>query len=465
MTGYQIGDIIGRGGMGVVHSGRHVGLDRPVAVKFLSESLSGDPEFSSRFLREARICARLDHPGIVRVYDTGSDGGRPYIVMELLEGETLRQRIKRGAMPEGEAVRVAREVLAALEAAHLDHVVHRDVKPGNVFLCRSGVVKVMDFGIARALTEMRLTGTGTQLGTPEYMSPEQVKGQPADARSDVYAVGILLYEMLTADVPFRADTPAAVLYQQVTKPPPPLAATISRRVRDTVRKALAKEPRDRYPSASAMLQSLAAVPSDLHPEQAGARSGAAVGAQEESGSGPRSLRHLRPAFPASKAGWWAAIVLLIATLGAGALRLVPGLLAGQKTPNRVQPPLPPPDDDKRRAEEAARKTKEEAQRVAGAARQLADEVDAEIERWSTQELTAQQADKVKAELKTKARQAQQQSERAVQLDPDNELGWVTQVRALIQLGDTTKARKVLDQAMARLPGSEELKKQRKEMGH
>src|SRR5262249_39208731 len=151
--------------------------------------------------------------------------------MELLQGETLRQRLKRGPLPEAEALAVARQVLLALAAAHELGIVHRDVKPGNVFLCENGAIKVMDFGIARAATEARLTGTGAQLGPPEYMSPEGVEGKPADARPDLSAVGILLYEMLPGDAPSRGDTPIVVLHMPVPKPPPPMPNTVSKRLR------------------------------------------------------------------------------------------------------------------------------------------------------------------------------------------------------------------------------------------
>jgi tetratricopeptide (TPR) repeat protein len=423
MTGYEIGDIIGRGGMGVVHSGRHVGLDRPVAVKFLSETLSGDPEFSSRFLREARICARLDHPGIVRVYDTGSDGGRPYIVMELLEGETLRQRLKQGALPEGEAVRIAQEVLAALEAAHQDHVVHRDVKSGNVFLCRSGQVKVMDFGIARALAEVRLTGTGTRLGTPEYMSPEQVQGQVVDARSDLYSTGILLYEMLTGEVPFRADTPVAVLHMQVAKPPPSLFWSASRRTRQIVEKALAKSRVDRFPSAAAMSEALASLP-------------------EEVGRGvPR----------------WLAAAAAAASLLIGAVALSP--LATARAVVAPQPRIGV------RAALAPRHRKAEAAREAERARQIGDEVDAAIRYWvalgKKRSLSVEEAWRVRARLAGRCAEALERARRAIELEPGNRLAWLQRVRALRLAARDAAARSALSDALSRFPEDAGLKQEEK----
>lgn len=258
MENYRVGNLIGGGGMADVYYAMHVGLDRPVAMKVMKAWLAGDEEFVARFQREARICARMAHENIVQVYDMGTKNGRPYLVMELLQGETLRQRMKKiGAIPEDEAIGIVKQVLAGLAYAHEQAgIIHRDIKPGNVFLCQTGVVKVMDFGIARAAAETRLTQTNAQLGTPEYMAPEQVEGKNVDARSDLYALGVMLYEMLTGDVPFKADTPLAVLHQQVTKQPPPLPDRFSPGLRAVVNKTLVKDPAGRYASAHEMLEAL-----------------------------------------------------------------------------------------------------------------------------------------------------------------------------------------------------------------
>jgi serine/threonine protein kinase len=283
MVGYEVTELLGRGGMGEVYRGRHLGLDRPVAIKFLRGSLAEDPEFRERFLREARLSARLTHPHVVQVYDTGLDGDRPFLVMELLEGESVQARLKRGALLQEEALAVARQALSALAGAHSLGIIHRDIKPGNIFLCRGGTVKVMDFGIARALDEARLTQTGTQMGTAEYMSPEQVEGQAADARSDLYAMGIVLYEMLTGEAPFAAATPLSVMHQHVTRPAPPLPEWVSPGLRTVVARALAKEPADRYPSAETMTQALEQG-SSVSPEQP-----AAPDARSESSPAKRSV--------------------------------------------------------------------------------------------------------------------------------------------------------------------------------
>jgi len=257
LNNYVLGEKIGSGGMGVVHKAHHQGLHRDVAVKFLHAHLADDAEAVERFLREARLIARMDHPNIVRVTDTGRwDDGRPYLVMELLGGESLAERLARGPLPEGEAVEVACQVLEALSAAHREGVVHRDIKPGNVRLCPGGMAKLLDFGIARASAGTALSGTGSMIGTPAYMSPEQAEGKTAGPSSDLYSVGILLYEMLTGDVPFKADTPLVVLRMHTDRPVPKLPDRVSKRTRRAVERALEKKP-DRRPSdAAAMIRDL-----------------------------------------------------------------------------------------------------------------------------------------------------------------------------------------------------------------
>jgi serine/threonine protein kinase len=330
MVGYEVTELLGRGGMGEVYRGRHLGLDRPVAIKFLRSSLAEDPEFRERFLREARLSARLSHPHVVQVYDTGLEGDRPYLVMELLEGESLHARLKRGALPQEEAIAVARQALAALARAHSQGIVHRDIKPGNIFLCRDGTVKVMDFGIARALDEVRLTQTGTQMGTAEYMSPEQVEGQATDARSDLYAMGIVLHEMVTGEVPFAAATPLSVMHQQVTRPTPGLPDWVFPGVREVAARALAKSSADRFPSAEAMIQALEGRPAASPDQRAApdARFRPAVG-REASPSGENARTNHRAA---SILG--ALTLVLIGLFGAYSLN-------GQ---NRDHSPIPAPAD-------------------------------------------------------------------------------------------------------------------------
>ena len=219
---YEIGDIIGYGGMAEVHRGRDVRLGRDVAVKLLRPDLARDPAFESRFRREAQSAASLNSPAIVAVYDTGDsevDGvSTPYIVMEYVDGQTLRDMLTtEGRLLPQRALEITAAVCTALEQAHAAGIVHRDIKPGNVMVTTTGEVKVMDFGIARALTASTttMTQTSTVVGTAHYLSPEQARGEHVDARSDVYSTGCLLYELLTGAPPFTGDTAVAVAYQHV----------------------------------------------------------------------------------------------------------------------------------------------------------------------------------------------------------------------------------------------------------
>lgn len=256
LVGYQFGNQIGGGGMADVYEARQVGLDRDVAIKVMKPWLAQDKEFVSRFAREARVCARLLHPHIVQMYDYGSYKGRPCLVMELLEGRTLADALDEHILPLEDTIAIIKPVLEGLSVAHANGIVHRDIKPGNVFLCDDGDVKVMDFGIAHAADATQLTNTGAPLGTPEYMSPEQVEGKKPDARSDIYSVGVLLHKMLTGDVPFCAETPIAILLMHVSKPAPDLPYDVPEWLRRIVAKALSKRPQDRFASAKEMLAAI-----------------------------------------------------------------------------------------------------------------------------------------------------------------------------------------------------------------
>src|SRR5216684_2139668 len=259
---YELDGVVGRGGMAEVYRARDLRLDRIVAVKTLREDLARDQTFQARFRREAQSAASLNNPSIVAVYDTGEDntGGShvPYIVMEYVDGRTLRDLLRddRRLLPE-RALEITDGVLRALDYSHSNGIVHRDIKPGNVMLTRSGQVKVMDFGIARAVSDAQATMTQTAqvIGTAQYLSPEQARGERVDARSDLYSAGCLLYELLTGRPPFTGDSPVAIAYQHVTENPvtpsridpeiPPWADAI-------VLKAMAKSPADRYQSAAEM---------------------------------------------------------------------------------------------------------------------------------------------------------------------------------------------------------------------
>jgi len=263
---YRMGALLATGGMGEVWAARDLLLDRPVAVKVLGGALAGDGRAAERLRREARAAARLDHPNIARVLDLGEQDGRPYLVMELLEGESLAGRIDRaGAMAPAEAARVVAAVADALEAAHRAGVVHRDVKPGNVFLTSAGEVKVLDFGIASAAGEADLT-TGALLGTAAYLAPERALGQPATPAADVYSLGVVLYELLAGRRPFECGSDIELAMAHLNAQPASLGLVAPSTPPSLVRAcehALAKDPAARPASAAAfarLLRSPAAAP-------------------------------------------------------------------------------------------------------------------------------------------------------------------------------------------------------------
>jgi eukaryotic-like serine/threonine-protein kinase len=263
---YELGEVLGYGGMAEVLRGRDIRLGRDVAVKTLRVDLARDPSFQARFRREAQSAASLNHPAIVAVYDTGEstlDGVTvPYIVMEYVDGRTLRDVLKteRHIMPT-RALEITAEVLKALDYSHRNGIIHRDIKPGNVMLNRAGEVKVMDFGIARALAQSSaaVTQTAAVIGTAQYLSPEQARGEQVDPRSDVYSAGCLLYELLTGTPPFTGDSAVAVAYQHVREdpiPPSRVNSDVSTAIDAIVLKAMAKNPANRYQSAAEMREDI-----------------------------------------------------------------------------------------------------------------------------------------------------------------------------------------------------------------
>lgn len=257
MQQYERRERIGRGAMGDVYAGFDSSLDRPVAIKVIKEVLAEEEVFVERFIQEAKTCAKLKNPNIVDVYAVGSGpDGLPCMVMELLEGQTLQKRISAGKLPEKEATQTAIAVLGALDCAHGRAVVHRDIKPGNIFICHDGTVKVLDFGIAKAHDANTRTRTGVQIGTPQYMSPEQYSSGDIDGRSDIYSLGVVLYEMLAGTVPFQADSDPQAMYQHLNSLPPLLPSSVSSKLASVVYKALKKNPKDRYSTAEEMLQAL-----------------------------------------------------------------------------------------------------------------------------------------------------------------------------------------------------------------
>ncbi|MFE9888761.1 protein kinase [Streptomyces scopuliridis] len=318
---YQLRDLLGEGGMASVYLAYDAALDRQVAIKTLHTELGREQSFRERFRREAQAVAKLSHTNIVSVFDTGEDtlhesgsaagsgALMPYIVMEYVEGQPLGSVLQAdiaqyGAMPADKALKVTADVLAALETSHEMGLVHRDIKPGNVMMTKRGIVKVMDFGIARAMQSgvTSMTQTGMVVGTPQYLSPEQALGRGVDARSDLYSVGIMLFQLLTGRLPFDADSPLAIAYAHVQEEPvapSSINRSITPAIDALVARALKKNPNERFPSAEAMRDECARV---LPGGQAGApvivqgiprNSGAGVGSAvfppvDQSTQGPPS---------------------------------------------------------------------------------------------------------------------------------------------------------------------------------
>ena len=354
---YEIGEVIGRGGMAEVHEGRDLRLGRRVAVKILRPDLAKDPTFQARFRREAQSAAALNHPNIVAVYDTGEDvltspdGERtvvPYIVMEYVDGMTLRQLLASGRrlLPE-RALEITAGVLSALDYAHRHGIVHRDIKPANVMLTRTGDVKVMDFGIARAINDVgsTMTATSAVMGTAQYLSPEQARGEVVDARSDLYSTGVLLYELLTGRPPFRGDSPVSIAYQHVSEmplPPSQVDPGVTPEVDAVVLHALAKRTDDRY-------QTAADFRADVERAIAGSPVTAAVPAlnidrtQMMPAVDAAGVAHYEPMYDSSRSrrrrgiGFWALSLVGIAAAIIGAL-LIGRFVFGGSSVTQVQVP-------------------------------------------------------------------------------------------------------------------------------
>ena len=332
---YELGEIIGFGGMSEVHRAVDTRLHREVAVKVLRADLARDPNFYLRFRREAQNAAALNHPAIVAVYDTGEAstpaGPLPYIVMELIEGVTLRDIVHNdGPMPPTRAIEVIADACQALNFSHQHGIIHRDVKPANIMIDAHNAVKVMDFGIARAIADAgnSVTQTAAVIGTAQYLSPEQARGDTVDARSDVYSLGCVLYEILTGEPPFVGDTPVAVAYQHVREDPVPPSQRLPGLSPDldaVVLKALAKNPDNRYQTAAEMRADLVRVHSGQTPDAprvlTEADRASMLTARAGDGGGTRADQHLRrePDFAAERqysVGRWmiAAIVVAVLTL-------------------------------------------------------------------------------------------------------------------------------------------------------
>ncbi|MFY9578582.1 MAG: serine/threonine-protein kinase [Gaiellaceae bacterium] len=258
---YRIEDTLGHGGMAVVYLAQDRELERPVALKLLAENLAGDGDFRKRFVREARLAARLSHPNVVQVYDAGEDDGRPFIVMEHVPGETLAELIvHRRKLPPGEATALARQAALGLQRAHDAGLVHRDIKPQNLLLREDGVLKIADFGIARAAEISRLTQLGTVLGTAAYLSPEQALGEDVGPQADIYSLGAVLYELLTGRPPYEFSSLAELADKQragTIVPVRDVEPAVPDRLEAIVMRCLARDPRFRSSSAAELADELA----------------------------------------------------------------------------------------------------------------------------------------------------------------------------------------------------------------
>ena len=264
---YLVESRIASGGMSTVYRGRDVRLDRPVALKVMDPRYAGDQQFLTRFHREARAIARLNDPGLVAIYDQGDDPAHPFLVMELVDGGTLRELLReRGPMPPHAMAAVLRPVLSGLGVAHRAGLVHRDVKPENVLISDDGEVKLVDFGLVRAIAEAGITSTSVILGTAAYLSPEQVEGAATGPRSDVYAAGVMAFELLTGTTPFTGDNPLAVASQRLDRdvpPPSSVIAGVPAEIDAFVARATARRAEERFADACEMGEGLEAVAEEL----------------------------------------------------------------------------------------------------------------------------------------------------------------------------------------------------------
>ena len=265
---YEILGTLGEGGMGIVYRARDATLDREIAIKVIRPAALGE-NAAERFIREAKACSRINHPNIVTVYAAGEDGGTPYLAMELLHGENMRSIVKRGPVPWKEAVEWTAGILDALARLHAEGIVHRDLKPENIIVTDDGTAKLMDFGIARMSASGTLTVDGATLGTAHYMSPEQVQGKKVDARSDLFSIGSLLYELITGEAAFPGEHPLAAMYSITNESPKALEDTVAGLpdgIQEILNRALEKDPDARYPDAGTFRDALLAIARPAGPE-------------------------------------------------------------------------------------------------------------------------------------------------------------------------------------------------------
>lgn len=318
---YVIIEEIGRGGMGAVYKARDVELDRIVAIKVLSPYLVGEPRLVQRFMREARLAANLDHPNIVTIYDIGGEGSYYFFAMKYLDGQTLKQYVaQRGPLPVNEVVAIVRQLASALDYAHQQNLIHRDIKPGNVIISSDGHAWLTDFGLAKVAENLKLIASGETIGTLEYMAPEQARGD-AEKQSDLYSLGVIVYEMLAGRLPFQGNNQATLLYQHLHDPPPPLHQwnpMIPPEVEQVIMKIMAKDPAERYQSAGEFFQALEEAARHALPVAPARRAseadqaGPAVAATAAAGLSavPRKLRIALPRFSWPKIPWRISLLVL-----------------------------------------------------------------------------------------------------------------------------------------------------------
>jgi DNA-binding beta-propeller fold protein YncE len=364
IAGHRITGVAGRGGMGVVYRAQQLDLERPVALKLIVDPLARDGDFRERFVREARAAAAIDHPNVIPVYSAGEDDGRLYLAMRFVEGEDLRALVRReGPLDPHRAAAIIAQVAAALDAAHARGLVHRDIKPANVLLDGDHAY-LTDFGLTKRLSgEATMTGSGRWVGTLGYIAPEQIRGLPIDARADVYALGCLLFYVLTGIAPYRRDSDEATLYAHLHEPAPDareLSPAVPGPLADVVARALEKDPDDRFPSAGDLGRAALAAAGDgpaPPPERTVARGAAAPGgaADDETAvagtAAPTEVAPARDRMPARLPGWAAPALALV--LGAAAVAAVSLLGGGDKGGAPATPATTTPGARAGRAPKAA----------------------------------------------------------------------------------------------------------------
>jgi predicted Ser/Thr protein kinase len=337
---YQIIQLAGKGGMATVYKAFQPSLNRFVALKVLPESLAVDDEFVARFKQEALAAAALRHPNILVIHDVGQAGNLHYIAMEFLDGRPLSEVIQQaGGIDPRRAVQIFEQIASALDFAHHRGVIHRDIKPANIFIGADDHVTLVDFGIAKALSSVGLTRTGMIVGTPEYMSPEQVDGRPIGPHSDIYSLGVVLYQMLTGYVPFGGETPSAVMFAHVSRmpmPPSQLSAFVTPEIEAVVMRALAKNPRDRFANVREMSQALS--------QAVNARRPIPAGRVAPPGALPTVVAPARrkpfPVWLVLAGGLVVALIVAAAALWAGGVFKLGGRAAGTATPALQSASLP-----------------------------------------------------------------------------------------------------------------------------